>query len=223
MAEMDNLNVAVSVPEGASSPFHLAPSIAQFIAARVIRGLRQRFPDLDIDLDILKIEETLDYLLLEKGEVVIMSSTPARAPIGEGPDQAIMPEGHVLAQKLAVSIHDLVQYPFIGVDPSDPYGKTLARPFDDAGLTPRHAMRGRFAQTIVSLVRHGLGVAVIDERYEVHGRLVRRPLVDSRRSPPGRCSKLGRQLSSFAEQTVTLFRRELGRARARERWDQPAD
>ncbi|MFD1481033.1 type 2 periplasmic-binding domain-containing protein [Paracoccus nototheniae] len=44
-----------------------------------------------------------------------------------------MPEGHELAEKLAVSIHDLVRYPFIGVDPSDHYGQTLARPFDDAG------------------------------------------------------------------------------------------
>lgn len=232
--QMDNLNIAVSALQKGHQftlSFASAPSIAQFIAARVIRGLRQRFPDLDIDLDILKIEETLDYLLLEKGEVVIMSShldNPGIqcTPIGEGRIVAIMPEGHVLAQKLAVSIHDLVQYPFIGVDPSDPYGKTLARPFDDAGLTPRHAMRGRFAQTIVSLVRHGLGVAVIDEFSvaEVYmAGLVRRPLVEPATITAWSVQKRGRQLSSFAEQTVTLFRRELGRARARERWDQPAD
>ena len=33
------------------------------LVARAIRGIRQRFPDLFIDLNILKIEETLDYLL----------------------------------------------------------------------------------------------------------------------------------------------------------------
>jgi hypothetical protein len=56
--------------------FASAPSVAQFIAARAIDGA-PRYPDLFIDLNILKIEETLDYLLLERGEFVIMSS-PSR-------------------------------------------------------------------------------------------------------------------------------------------------
>lgn len=60
--------------EGARLAFASAPSIALFIAARALQPIRARFPDLFIDLDILKIEETADYLLLEKGEFVIMSS-----------------------------------------------------------------------------------------------------------------------------------------------------
>ncbi|MFN3524445.1 MAG: LysR family transcriptional regulator, partial [Paracoccus sp. (in: a-proteobacteria)] len=212
---MDTLNAAVGALQKGHDftlSFASAPSIAQFIAARVIRGLRQRFPDLDIDLDILKIEETLDYLLLEQGEVVIMSSpmdNPAvqNTPLGEGRIMAIMPEGHELAEKSAVSIRDLIRYPFIGVDPTDPYGRMLARPFDDAGLTPRHAMRGRFAQTIVSLVRHGLGVAVIDEFSvaEVYmSGLVRRPLIEPATITAWSVTKRGRQLSSFAETTIAL-------------------
>lgn len=228
--QMDNLNAAVSSLQKGQEftlSFASAPSIAQFIAARVIRGLNQRFPDLDIDLDILKIEETLDYLLLEQGEMVIMSSpidNPAvqNIPLCEGRIVAIMPEGHALAEKSAVSIRDLMRFPFIGVDPDDPYGRKLAQPFVDLGLVPRHAMRGRFAQTIVSLVRHGLGVAVIDEFSvaEVYmPGLVRRPLVEPATITAWSVQKQGRQLSSFAEKTVTLFRRELARARARERWD----
>ena len=64
---------------------------------------------------------------------------------------------------LVLSVRDLAGHPFVGVDPSDPYGAILARPFADAGLPLHHTMRGRFAQTVISLVRHGLGVAVIDE------------------------------------------------------------
>ena len=232
--QMDNLNVAVSSLQKGQDftlSFASAPSIAQFIAARVIRNLRQRFPDLDIDLNILKIEETLDYLLLEQGEMVIMSSpidNPAveNTPLVEGRVVAIMPQGHELAAKSAVSIRDLIRFPFIGVDPGDPYGRTLARPFVEAGLNPRHAMRGRFAQTIVSLVRHGLGVAVIDEFSvaEVYmPGLVRRPLVEPAPITAWSVQKRDRQLSSFAEQTVAQFRRELGKARARERWDDPIE
>ena len=228
--QMDNLNAAVSALQKGQEytlSFASAPSIAQFIAARVIRSLRTRLPDLDIDLDILKIEETLDYLLLERGEMVIMSSpldNPAveNTPLGEGRIMAIMPEGHELAARATVSIRDLVRFPFVGVDRSDPYGRILARPLDEAGLDPRYAMRGRFAQTIVSLVRHGLGVAVIDEFSvaEVYmPGLVRRPLVEPATITAWSVTKRGRQLSSFAETTVSLFRRELARARARERWD----
>lgn len=228
--QMDNLNAAVAAlqkGEEFTLSFASAPSIAQFITARVIRGLRQRLPDLGIELDILKIEETLDYLLLERGEMVIMSSAldnPAveNTPLGEGRIMAIMPEGHALAASSVVSIHDLVRYPFVGVDRADPYGRILARPLDEAGLNPRYAMQGRFAQTIVSLVRHGLGVAVIDEFSvaEVYmPGLVRRPLKEPAAITAWSVTKRGRQLSSFAETTIGLFRRELAKARARERWD----
>lgn len=39
--------------------FASAPSVAQFIASRAIRRVRKRFPELHIDLNILKIEEAV--------------------------------------------------------------------------------------------------------------------------------------------------------------------
>lgn len=71
--------------------------------------------------------------------------------------------------------------PFVGVDPGEPYGAAPARPFRAAGFNLRHSMRGRFAHTVVRLVRHGLGVAVIDEfaAAKVHRpQLLRRPLAE---------------------------------------------
>lgn len=129
--QMTNLNEAVSSlkkGEEFTLAFASAPSIAQFIAARAIRSVRQRFPDLFIDLDILKIEETVDYLLLERGEFVIMSSAidnPALDSIAlaEGRVVVIVPEGHRLAAQEVVSVHDLAREPFVGVDPDDPYAR----------------------------------------------------------------------------------------------------
>lgn len=228
--QIENLNLAVSSLRKGQEvvlSFASAPSIAQFIAARAIRTIRQRFPDLMIDLNILKIEETLDYLLLEHGEVVFMSSAvenPAveNLPLVTGRIVAIVPEGHPLAAQRDVSIHELIRYPFIGIDPQDPYGAILARSFTDQGLTPRHSMRGQFAQTMVSLVRHGLGVAVIDEFSvaEVYmPGLVRLPLRDKASITAFAVVKKGRQISSFAEFTIERFRRELAAAAARESWD----
>jgi hypothetical protein len=46
---------------------------------RAIADVRRKYPNLLIDIDILKIEEAINYLLLGKGEVVrsaTRSSTP---------------------------------------------------------------------------------------------------------------------------------------------------
>ncbi len=206
--------------EDVALAFASAPSIAQFIAARAIKSVRGRYPDLFIDLNILKIEETLDYLLLERGEFVVMSSfiqNPAVdcTELARGPIVVILPEGHRLTAKNTVSVHDLIGEPLIGIDPADPYGALMEEPFRAAGVPMRHAMRGRFAQTLVSLVRHGLGVAVIDgfSVAEVYmPGLVRRPLADARSLTIYAVQKRGRMLSGFADFTIQQFRRELMKA-----------
>lgn len=200
--------------------FATAPSIAQFIAARVLRQVRSQYDDLFVDMNVLKIEETVDYLLLERGEFVIMSSAVQNAAIendqiAEGRLVVILPEGHPLANQETVSAAQLAGEALIGVEPSDPYGALLSQPFALAGLEVNHAMRGRFAQTVVSLVRHGLGVAVIDEFSvaEVYmPGIVRRPLAEDVRIKTFVSRKKGRVLSGFAEYTIAHFRRELGRA-----------
>ncbi|MFJ1290780.1 LysR family transcriptional regulator [Paracoccus yeei] len=232
--QMDNLNGAVRAlrqGQDVRLSFASAPSIAQFIAARAIRGVRARFPDLYIDLNILKIEETVDYLLLDRGEFVIMSSAVANPalssePLATGRLVVIVPEGHPLAERSEISVRDLAEEDFIGIDPEDPYGAIIARPFVEAGIAPRYAMRGRFAQTLVSLVRHGLGVSLIDEFSvaEVYmPGIVRRPLAERAGITAYAVTRKGRPLSSYAELAIDRFRREMAAAVARESWsDSPA-
>ncbi|WP_276715997.1 LysR family transcriptional regulator [Pseudooceanicola nitratireducens] len=200
--------------------FASAPSVAQFIAARALRTIRKRYPDLYIDLNILKIEETADYLLLERGEFVIMSSAVHNPGIqseklAHGRVVAILPEGHPLAAHEVISVHDLAKEEMVGIDPSDPYGRIISRPFREAGIDLRHTMRGRFAQTIVSLVRHGMGVALIDEFSvaEVYmPGVVRRPIVEETFIDIYAVTKKDRVLSNFAEYSIQQFRKELNDA-----------
>jgi len=46
------------------------PSIAQVMVPRAIERVRRRYPDLGIDINILKIEEAIDYLMLGRGDCV---------------------------------------------------------------------------------------------------------------------------------------------------------
>jgi DNA-binding transcriptional LysR family regulator len=229
---VENLQLALTSlkkGEDVQLAFASAPSVAQFIAPRVIRTMRKRYPDLYVDLNILKIEETVDYLLLERGEFVIMSSAVqndgvANMKLATGRIVAILPEGHPLGETAVVSVADLAQEPLIGVEPSDPYGRMLAAPFAEAGIELRHSIRGRFAQTVVGLVRLGLGVALIDEysvaEAEMPG-LLRRPLAEPGAIDIFVARKKGRTLSSFAEHAIRQFQVEL--AGAARLWDTPAD
>src|ERR687894_127453 len=56
---------------GASQELRIAsvPSIANVMVPLAIEKVRRRHPDLLIDINILKIEEAIDYLLLGKGEI----------------------------------------------------------------------------------------------------------------------------------------------------------
>lgn len=218
---------------GADSELAFAsmPSVAQFIAARAVMKIRRRFPELYIDLNVLKIEETVDYLLLERGEFVATSyrfdhpSLEFR-PIGAGELVAIVPEGHRLAGAARVSVRDLAEEPLIGVDAGDPYGEITARPFALAGLPRRLSVKARFAQTVVSLVRHGLGVALIDE-FSVAGvympGLVRIPLEETVPVALYVARKAGRVPSAFAEFAVAKLREELRHAVAARPWAAGAD
>lgn len=155
---------------GASIRFNFGsvPSIARHILPVAVRKLRARFPDLEMAIDILKIEEAIDYLLLKRGEVVAMSyklDHPGLMshPLSNGRIMAILPEGHPLADKPEVTPADLASEPLIGIEPTDPYGRILAEPFLAAGLPFDLSITARFGQTVLALVGQGLGVAVTDE------------------------------------------------------------
>jgi DNA-binding transcriptional LysR family regulator len=210
----------------AALAFASVPSVAQFLAARTVAHVRRRFPELFIDLNVLKIEEAVDYLLLERGEFVAMSyrfphpSLDFRL-LGTGLLVAIVPEEHPLAQGGPVAATRLAEEPLIGVDASDPYGAVTAEPFRRVGIERRLSIRGRFAQTVVSLVRHGLGVAIIDE-FSVAGvympGLVRLPLADPVAISVYVARKADRVLSSFAEYAIARLGDELAAAVAHRPW-----
>jgi DNA-binding transcriptional LysR family regulator len=203
------------------------PSVAQFILARAVVSVHKRFPDLYIDLDVLKIEETVDYLLLERGELVAMSyafehPSLENAELGVGELVAVVPDGHPLAERPRISVRELGPEPLIGVSQDDPYGAIIAGAFQAAGIDYRPTIRARFAQTVVSLVRHGLGVALIDE-FSVAGvympGLIRIPLEEPTEIRIFSARKKGRSLSGYAAFAEARLRDELRKAVRSRPWD----
>src|SRR6185312_5259989 len=133
------------------------PSIATIMVPEAIADLRAVFPNLLIDVDILKIEDAVDYLLLGKGELVALSSKFEHPmltfePLARGRLKCIVPEGHALARQTRVSARDIAAYPLIGVDPNDPYGRIVTEVFARHGLHGEVTIRARFGTTVCALV-----------------------------------------------------------------------
>lgn len=156
--------------QGAESELRIGsvPSISNVMVPRAIASVRQRFPSLLIDVDVLKIEEAIDYLLLGKGEVVAISSRSDHPmltfePLARGRLVCIVPAGHALARRSRVSAADIVRYPLIGIDPNDPYGRVVAGIFSRLGLSFEVTIKARFGTMVCALVSNGLGIAVIDQ------------------------------------------------------------
>lgn len=168
---VENLHYAIGgLKRGAnrSISFGAVPSIAQHVFPSAVGHLRQQFPDLELHLNTLKIEEAVDYLLLRKGEMVAMSyklDHPGLAmqPLYNGQLLAIVPIGHALANEKLISVEDLALEPLIGIEPDDPYGHLLIEPFLQKGLPVNFSIVARNSPTVASLVGQGLGVAIMDE------------------------------------------------------------
>lgn len=169
--KVDDLNFILSrIGGGDLSDLRIGsvPSLSQSMAPRAIARVRRRYPNLRVDINILKIEEAIDYLLLGKGECVAMSyrfDHPAIvfAPLATGELYCIVPANHELAARAEISVSDMTRYPLIGIDPNDPYGRIMAELFARDGLAYDIRIRARFGTTVCALVAAGLGVAVIDQ------------------------------------------------------------
>ena len=169
--KVEDLQFVISrIQRGAETELKIGsvPSIANVMVPRAIADLRKALPNLLIEVDILKIEDAADYLLLGKGEVVALSykldhAMLAIEPLARGRLKCIVPEGHPLARRTRVTTDEIVKYPLIGVDPNDPYGRIMAGLFASHALHYEVTIRARFGSTVCALVSHGLGVAIVDE------------------------------------------------------------
>ncbi|AWL92322.1 MULTISPECIES: LysR family transcriptional regulator [Bradyrhizobium] len=175
--KVDDLSEIISkIGRGGLSELRIGsvPSISQVMVPRAIERVRRRYPDLGIDINILKLEEAIDYLMLGRGECVAMSYRLEHSgldfmPLASGELYCIVPPGHELAGRKQVSAAEITRYPLIGIDPNDPYGRIMAEIFARNRLAYNITIRARFGTTVCALVKAGLGIAIIDQFTVAHG------------------------------------------------------
>lgn len=218
--KVDDLHFTLSrIERGADIEFRLGsvPSISHVMVPRAVEQLRKLHPDLRLDINILKIEEAVDYILLGKGELAVMSYRLEHPgleflPLAQGRLVCIVPQGHPLAAAADVSAADMARYPLIGIEPTDPYGRIMSSLFERANVAVDLIIKARFGSTVCALVKAGLGVAIIDEFTIAHGAMpgiVAVPIRDETPFQTYIAVRNDRALSLYAENFIRLLKTEM--------------
>jgi DNA-binding transcriptional LysR family regulator len=146
-----------------------AATPARYALPRVLAELRERLPDVAIEVHPAEREEALARLDAGEVDAVVVStsgleppSVPA-IPCWRWQRVVIVPRGHRLASSVRPTLAALAAEPLVGHAAALRDGASLMRCFAEHGLAPRIAARTLDAASIKAWVRAGLGIGVISE------------------------------------------------------------
>lgn len=74
----------------------------------------------------------------------------------------VLPEGHALLAKPVLDLADFAAQPLVTFPPSDPYRQLLDSLLAQEGVLPRHVVQTHSAASVCAMVKHGLGLAVVN-------------------------------------------------------------
>jgi DNA-binding transcriptional LysR family regulator len=143
-------------------------SAAYPIVPDIVRAFRAAHPEVEVRLRELSTAEQLEALAagaLDVGFARLPLDEPAveLEPVATEPILAALPEGHRLATKRKVRLHDLATEPFVMFPRAQAPGffDHLVNLVAATGNAPRIVQEAREMQTIMGLVASGLGVTLV--------------------------------------------------------------
>lgn len=74
----------------------------------------------------------------------------------------VLPEGHVLLAKPVLDLADFANQALVTFPPTDPYRQVLDGLLAQQGVVPRQVVQTHSAASVCAMVRHGLGLAVVN-------------------------------------------------------------
>jgi DNA-binding transcriptional LysR family regulator len=144
-----------------------SPSLGHSIVPQMLARLTANYPGLTIQFDILSVEQSADYLALQRGEYAL-TVFPIDHPniyssrIGAGRMVCAVPASHPLATRKQISIADISGEQLQSFRPDTPHGRIIAEMFAKADQELEVATYIRFAETAVAFVANGMGIALVD-------------------------------------------------------------
>ncbi len=115
-------------------------------------------------LESPQLEQSLTEQRFDLGLIERMSAPPAckLSPLLQADEVAVLPAGHALLSKRVLRPKDFAELRFISLAPSDPYRLLIDTMFDEHSVQRQLGVEATSALTVCSLVRQGLGVAIVN-------------------------------------------------------------
>lgn len=161
---------ADGLASGASGTLNVAasPCLSRGIVTGAIARFAERYPKIRINFRTTLLNDMAQQVLSNKVDVAVSvlpldNPNLTIEPFTRGQMLCIVPEGHALAARQSISIADLGKFPLIAHHQSIPFGQLVSAALRKANVDL--SVRVDIYQTDVacSLVRAGVGIALVDE------------------------------------------------------------
>jgi len=186
-----------------------APRIGQGVVSPALALFRREHPAIRVSVDVQSrfgVEGRMGTRLYDLGIVSLPVNHP-QVEIGNHPlfrvrMEAVLPAGHALAAKPALTAADLEGQALLGLWPGQPWRQQVDDFFRSGGARPDYAVETRSSLMACQLARDGAGIAILDrlcaQAIDLHG-ITLRPLLPERWMLFGYIHQLQRPLSANAK------------------------
>ena len=142
---------------GADGPFHVVP---------LIRRFQQLHSGLEVVLSLGNSAGILADLVATKLDVAVVAELPGDSrlfaiPLRRDPVLAILPAGHVMAQRRALRLQDIAGEMLIMREPGSVTRKVVERSFAEIDLAPNRVMEIGSREAVREAVAAGMGIGFV--------------------------------------------------------------
>lgn len=163
------------------------PALAQALLPAAIARFQAAHPGVSVSVTPLESPELERRLAEQAFDLGLAEHEPVAAGVESQPlmvadEVAVLPSAHPLAARRRLSLADFDGQPFVSFHPRDRYRQVVDALFAEAGVERRLAVETDSAVAVCAMVRHGLGLAIVNPltaREMAGPGLVARPLAVS--------------------------------------------
>jgi DNA-binding transcriptional LysR family regulator len=143
------------------------PGLGLGFLPRVLSDIDLSERKITVSLQIMSSRDVRARLLANEADIGLIADEVSSAGLEHSvfarfDGVVALPLNHALARKQLITPADLANYPFISLNPEDAAGQRLTAIFDSHGIRPNIVVETPFTTSLCELVRHGVGVAVVN-------------------------------------------------------------
>ncbi|MBY6153793.1 LysR family transcriptional regulator [Vannielia litorea] len=145
----------------------IMPGLAGPFMARVLRGFREKHPDVFVSVETRSSQFLADWLISRRLDVGFLITrveheTITTEPVQNPPMICLLPPGHPLCAKKTLTPLDLEGVPFIGFGATSLTRRRINAAFEQEGCFPNVVLDATTGQNVCEFVVNGFGVTITD-------------------------------------------------------------